>query len=137
MSPCRTQQQQSQSDERITVISITPNPLTPHQNNRPDQKRKSSLKQQSQASRFSDQAGAQYSDYSSPSRSGRVREMSASEESNLEEYQIEGGSGLLGHTVGQINPSPPSDIEREIQRKTPETDQHYRGGGVNNSGNRR
>ena len=73
---------------------------------RPEQKKKSSLKS----------SQAQYSDYSSPSRAGRPRE-TGSDESNLEEYQIE-------------------DIEREIQRKTPESDQHYRSVGVS-SGNRR
>ena len=81
VSPGRSQQSQ-QSDERITVISITPHPVSHPA--RPEQKKKSNLK--SPASRFSDQA--QQSHYS---RTGRARE-TGSDESNLEEYQIEGES---------------------------------------------
>ena len=94
---------------------------------RPEQKKKSSLKS----------SQAQYSDYSSPSRSGRPRE-TASDESNLEEYQIEGGyqSQSQASVPESLKAFPPTDIEREIQRKTPESDQHYRSVGVS-SGNRR
>ena len=102
------------------------------QQSRPDPRKKSNLKQ---SSRFSDQSQAQYSDYSSPSRVGRARE-TASDESNLEEYQIEGKN--LTSVLQPVLTFPRTDIEREIQRRTPESEQqHYRGGVGESSGNRR
>ena len=106
---------QSQSEERITVISITPHPVVT------TKQKKSNLKQ---SSKFSEQ---------SHYRAGRPRDIS--DESNLEEYQIEGiaATGAVGDNVW-IKWFPSTDIEREIQRKTPENDQPYRGV---SSGNRR
>ena len=73
----------TESDERITVISITPHPVLTEQNIRNRQK-KSNLKQ---STRFSDKSPS-YQEYSAPSRNVRARE--TSDESNMEEYQIEG-----------------------------------------------
>ena len=69
----------SESDERITVISITPHPVISDQNIRNKQK-KSNLKQ---SSKFP--AKSQYEE-----PQGRKARRDTSDESNLEEYQLEG-----------------------------------------------
>ena len=130
--------------ERITVISITPH-HPPSSSSASTQSgsslaksnnslRKSSLKQ---SSKYSD-SSTYKSAYGSSNRHQRQREQS--DESNFEEYQIEGGMNI-SRKISRCNNDVLIfcvDIEREIHRKSPEDDhQEDRYHGQYSSENRR
>ena len=104
--------------ERITVISITPHhPPTSSPTKSNNSLRKSSLKQ---SSKYSDNS----SHKSALSSSGRhQRQRDQRDESNFEEYQIEGG--IISRKLFRSRNDGfifCADIEREILRKSPEDD---------------